>query len=69
MSELKLKEVESKNVIIDKGILPNNVKIRRYVIPAKAGIHFKVSSNLTMDYGFRHNDGVSTNRHSGRWPS
>ncbi len=59
MSGVYLKEVESKIVRIDKGILSNAVKIRRYVIPAKAGIHFKVSNNLAMDCGFRHNDGSS----------
>ncbi len=59
MSGVYLKEVESKIVRIDKGILSNAVKIRRYVIPEKAGIHFKVSNNLTMDCGFRHNDGSS----------
>ncbi len=64
MSELNLIEVESNIVRIDKGALPNAVKIRSYVIPAKAGIHFKVSNNLAMDCGVRHNDGVSTNRHS-----
>ncbi len=59
MSEFDLKEVESKIVKIDKGILPNAVRIRCYVIPAKAGIHFKVSNNLAMDCGFRHNDSSS----------
>ncbi len=59
MSWVDLKEVESKIVRIDKGTLPSAVKIRSYVIPAKAGIHFKVSNNLTMDCGFRNNDGSS----------
>ncbi len=59
MSELHLKEVDSKIVKIDTGILPNAVKIRRHVIPAKAGIHFKVSNNLAMDCGVRHKDGSS----------
>ncbi len=30
--------------------------LRKFVIPAQAGIHIKVSDNFTMDYRLRGND-------------
>ena len=40
------------------GTVTNVIKLRNFVIPAKAGIHPDVNDSFTMDCGVRHNDDI-----------